>query len=196
MTGRLEAYVQRQPEVKTIQTVVSSTNFFTGSRYTYRATMTVTLKPVEKRRNIFALIPPYRQDLLRIVHSEFPSGRIQVSAGGGFGGSSSLQINVTSASFDRLQQHDAAIIQAIQQNHWVTDVSSSLSDTTLENDFYPSPTKLQGTGLSPTSVASALQIATSGIQAASVQIGGNSYPIRGHGRSGLPGGRPVPAQPA
>jgi HAE1 family hydrophobic/amphiphilic exporter-1 len=178
MTGRLEAYVQRRPEVKTIQTVVSSTNFFTGSRYTYRSTMTVTLKPVEQRRNIFALMPLYRQDLLGIVHSEFPSGRIQVSAGGGFGGSSSLQVNVTSSSFARLQQHDAAIIQAIQQNHWVTDVSSSLSDTSLENDFYPSSTQLRGTGLSPASVASALQIATSGVQAASVQIGGDSYPIR------------------
>jgi len=177
LTGRLEAYVQRQPEVSAMQTVVSSTNFFTGARYTYRATMTLTLKPVEKRRGIFVLMPIYRQALLGLVHSEFPSGRIQVSAGSGFGGSSSLQVNVTSASFVRLQQHDANFIQAIQQNQWVTDVSSSLSDTTLENDFYPSPTKLKGTGLSPSSVASALQIATSGVQAANVQVGGDSYPI-------------------
>ena len=88
-----------------------------------------------------------------MVHREFPSGRIFVSAGGGFGGSSSLQVNVTSASFARLQDHDASIVQAIQQDPWVTDVSSSLSDTTLENDFYPSPTQLQGTGLTPASVA-------------------------------------------
>ena len=178
LTGRVEAYLQQQPEVNTVQTVVSSTNFFTGARYTYRTAMTLTLKPVGKRRNIFLLIPPrYRQNLLGIVHSEFPSGRIQLSAGGGFGGSSSLQVNVTSASFARLQDHDASIVQAIQQDPWVTDVSSSLSDTTLENDFYPSPTKLQGTGLTPASVGSALQIATSGVQAASVQIGGDSYPI-------------------
>jgi HAE1 family hydrophobic/amphiphilic exporter-1 len=177
LTGKVEAYIQRQPEVNTVQTVVSSTNLFTGSRFTYRASLTLTLKPVGKRMNIFLLIPRYRQDLLALVHSEFPSGRIQLSAGGGFGGSSSLQVNVTSASFDRLQRHDASIIQAIQQNRWVTDVSSSLSDTTLENDFYPSPTQLQGTGLTPASVGSALQIATSGVQAASVQIGGDSYPI-------------------
>jgi|GEM_PF-141352 HAE1 family hydrophobic/amphiphilic exporter-1 len=177
LTGKLEAYVQRQPEVTTVQTVVSSTNLFTGSRFTYRASLTLTLKPVGKRKNIFDIIPRYRQDLLALVHREFPSGRVSVSAGGGFGGSSSLQVNVTSASFARLQAHDASIIQAIQQDRWVTDVSSSLSDTTLENDFYPSPTQLQGTGLTPASVASALQIATSGVQAASVQIGGNSYPI-------------------
>jgi HAE1 family hydrophobic/amphiphilic exporter-1 len=177
MAGRLEAYIQRQPEVNTVQTVVSSTNLFTGARYTYRTAMTLTLKSVEKRRNIFVLMPLYRQDLLSIVHSEFPSGRVSVSAGGGFSGSSSLQVNVTSANFDRLRQHDAAIIKAIQENHWVTDVSSSLSDVSLENDFYPNPTQLQGTGLTPASVATAMQIATSGVQAASVQIGGDSYPI-------------------
>jgi HAE1 family hydrophobic/amphiphilic exporter-1 len=177
LTGKLEAFVQQQPEVNTVQTVVSSTNLFTGARYTYRTSMTLTLKPVEKRRNIFVMMPIYRQALLAIVHREFPSGRIFVSAGGGFLGSSSLQVNVTSANFDRLKRRDASIIHAIQDNQWVTDVSSSLSDTTLENDFYPSPTKLQGTGLSPASVASALQIATSGVQAASVQIGGDSYPI-------------------
>jgi len=177
MTGRLEAYVQRQPEVRTVQTVVASTNFFTGSRFTYRSSMTLTLGSVRKRQNIFVLIPVYRQNLLSIIHSQFPSGRVFVSAGGGFGGSSSLQVNITSASFDLLRQRDASIIQAIQADRWVSDVSSSLSDTTLENDFYPSPTQLQGTGLTPASIGSALQIATSGIQASSVQIGGDSYPI-------------------
>ena len=177
MTGRLEAYVKQQPEVNTVQTVVASTNFFTGSRFTYRSSMTLTLGSVRKRKNIFVLIPIYRQNLLNIIHSQFPSGRVFVSAGGGFGGSSSLQVNITSASFDLLRQRDASIIQAIQADRWVSDVSSSLSDTTLENDFYPSPTQLHGTGLTPASIGSALQIATSGIQASSVQVGGNSYPI-------------------
>jgi HAE1 family hydrophobic/amphiphilic exporter-1 len=137
----------------------------------------LTLKSVTERRNIFDLIPEYRQDLLQIVHKQFPSGRISVSAGGGFGGSSSLPIIVTSASFDRLKEHDAAIIQAIEQDKWVTDVTSSLSDTSLENDFNPDPHKLVGTGLTPSQIATNLQIATSGVQAASVQIGGESYPI-------------------
>jgi HAE1 family hydrophobic/amphiphilic exporter-1 len=177
VAGKLEAYIRQQPEVRTTQTVVSSTNLFSGARYTYRSTLTMTLKPVGQRGNIFVLMPRYRQDLLDIVHREFPSGRVQVSAGGGFAGSSALPVNITSVNFARLQAQDAAVIQAIQQNRWVTDVSSSLSDTSLENDFYPNPSKLQGTGLVPASVGTAMQIATSGFQASSVQIGGESYPI-------------------
>src|SRR5208337_1411883 len=177
VAGKLEAYLRGRPEVEKVQTVVAFTDLFSGARYSYQCLMTLTLKPIEKRPGIFALMPRYRRDLLAIVHEEFPSGLLQLSAGGGFAGTSSLQVNVSSASFDRLRQHDAAIIQAIQADRWVTDVSSSLSDISLENDFYPSPTGLQGTGMSPSTVAATLQIATSGVRASTVQIGGESYPI-------------------
>jgi HAE1 family hydrophobic/amphiphilic exporter-1 len=178
VTGELEAYLRTKSEIKTVQTVVAATNTFSGARYTYRSLLTLTLNPVEGRRNIFELIPEYRQALLAIVHKQFPSGRINVSAsGGGPGGSSSLPIMVLSSSFDRLVAHDASVIQAIQQNRWVSDVSSSLSDTSLENDFNPDPKKLAGTGLTPSLIGTNLQIATSGYQASTVQIGGESYPI-------------------
>jgi HAE1 family hydrophobic/amphiphilic exporter-1 len=178
VAGEIEAFLKQKDEVRIVQTVVSSTNMFTGARYTYRANLLLTLKPVEERRNIYDLIPEYRPVLLGIVHRQFPSGRVQLSASsGGPGGSSSLPINVTSASFDRLRAHDAVVLEAIQRNRWVSDVSSSLSDTSLENDFIPDPQRLVGTGLTPASIATNLQIATSGVQASSVQIGGESYPI-------------------
>jgi len=178
MTGRLEAYLREQPEVAKLQTVVSSTSMLsTATRYTYRSTLMATLKPVEKRRNIFTLIPIYQARLLDFIHSEFPSGRVSVTASGGPTGSSALELNITSANFDLLIKRDSAIIAAIQADKWVADVSSSLSDISLENDFTPNTDRLRGSGLSPYDVSQALTIATTGSEAATVQIGGSSYAI-------------------
>jgi HAE1 family hydrophobic/amphiphilic exporter-1 len=178
MTGRLEAYLREQPEISKLQTVVSSSSMLSSStRYTYRSTLMATLKPVEKRRNIYTLIPIYQAKLLALVHDEFPSGRVSVSASGGPTGSSSLEVNVTSANFNLLMKRDAAIIEAIQSDKWVADVSSSLSDISLENDFTPNTDRLRGSGLSPYDVSQALTTATTGSEAATVQIGNTSYPI-------------------
>jgi HAE1 family hydrophobic/amphiphilic exporter-1 len=178
MTGRLEAYLREQPEVAKLQTVVSSSSMLSSStRYTYRSTLMATLKPVEKRRNIYTLIPIYQAKLLALVHDEFPSGRVSVSASGGPTGSSSLEVNVTSANFGLLMKRDAAIVAAIQSDQWVADVSSSLSDMSLENDFTPNVDRLRGAGLTPYDVSQALTIATTGSEAATVQIGGSSYPV-------------------
>jgi HAE1 family hydrophobic/amphiphilic exporter-1 len=178
MTGRLEAYLREQPEVAKLQTVVSSSSMLSSStRYTYRSTLMATLKPVEKRRNIYTLIPIYQARLLALVHDEFPSGRVSVSASGGPTGSSSLEVNVTSANFDLLMKRDAAIVAAIQSDKWVADVSSSLSDMSLENDFTPNVDRLRGAGLTPYDVSQALTVATTGSAAATVQIGGSSYPV-------------------
>ena len=45
---------------------------------------------------------------------------------------------------------------------------------------------MEGTGITPSAVASLLQTYTSGTQAGDVQIGGQSYPDHGPGRSHLP----------
>ena len=177
MTGRVEAFLLAQPEVQTLQAIVGSESFFSSSRYTYESSLTITLKPIDKRRSIFALMPVYQAKLLDIIHAEYPSGRLSVRAGGGPTGSTALQVNVTSANFDRLMAQDAAITKAIGEDKWVADVSSSLSDTSLENDFVPNIDRLSGSGLSPEDVSTALQTAVSGTEAANVQIGGSSYPI-------------------
>jgi HAE1 family hydrophobic/amphiphilic exporter-1 len=112
---------------------------------------------------------------------DFPTVRLSVSAGGmgmgGSGGGNSLQIGVLSPDLDLLVSRNAAIIAAIQENPYVVDVNSSLSDTRIENAFVPDPAKLKGTGITPQAIATALQTYTSGTQASNVVSGGLAYPI-------------------
>ena len=76
-----------------------------------------------------------------------------------------------------LPTRNQKVLAYLQDNPYVADVSSDLSDTTLENDFIPDPSRLNGTGISPSQLADALQTYTSGTQASTVQTGGLSYPI-------------------
>jgi HAE1 family hydrophobic/amphiphilic exporter-1 len=48
---------------------------------------------------------------------------------------------------------------------------------TIERDFTPNESKMQGTGISPAAVAGLLQTYASGTRSGDVQIGGQSYPI-------------------
>ncbi len=175
-TGRVERYLFKRRDVTKVQAVVADRSMFAGSRESQRANLTVELTPVTTRKGIFELIPEVKNDVTALL-PDFPSARIFVSAAGGFGGSSSLTVNVSSSDFDLLQKNDTRIIKAIQGNPWVLDVTSGLADATLENVFVPAPSRLDGTGLSPTDVARALQIAASGTTAASVQRGGKSYDV-------------------
>jgi HAE1 family hydrophobic/amphiphilic exporter-1 len=76
-----------------------------------------------------------------------------------------------------LLRSNAAIVSAIQQNPYVADVTSSLSDASLENDFIPDQNKLKGTGITSQTIANLLQTYTSGTQASNVVTGGVGYPI-------------------
>ncbi len=165
--GRIEAYLLQRPEVETVQTVVGG---FTN--------LIVQLGPVGKRPSLFALVPVYRRDMLTLLRDQ-PSARLGVSAGGGFqGAGSSLDVNVTAADLNTLQSRNAAMVSRIQNNPFVSDVNSSLSDTTLENDFVPDTSMLKGTGISPGTVADSLQTYAAGTQASNVIVGGLSYPIQ------------------
>ncbi|HTP58107.1 MAG TPA: efflux RND transporter permease subunit, partial [Spirochaetia bacterium] len=177
--GKLEAFLREQPEVETIQSVIGSSpngvsGIFSGSN---TASLVVQLVAPDKRQNVFALIPRYRTAMLRLRSQ--PSAQIFVNAGGGFGpNSTALQISITSPDFDTLMARNGKIIQVIQANPYVTDAYSSLSDTSLENDFIPDPSRLKGTGITPAMIGSALQTYASGVQASNVVSGGLSYPIQ------------------
>ena len=83
-----------------------------------------------------------------------------------------------SPDFNTLLNRNGRILQEIQKNPWVVDVYSTLSDTSLENDFVPDPSRMKGTGISPAMIGSALQTYASGVQASTVVTGGLSYPIQ------------------
>jgi HAE1 family hydrophobic/amphiphilic exporter-1 len=133
---------------------------------------------VQKRSNVFLLIPRYRAGI-RALFPDQPSAQIFLNSGGGFGpAGNALQLSLVSPDFNLLLQRNGRILQEIQRDPWVVDVYSTLSDTSLENDFVPDPSRTKGTGISPMMIASALQTYTSGVQASSVVSGGLSYPIQ------------------
>ncbi len=179
VTSTFEGYLLQQPQVRIVQTVVGSSGVFAGGiNQNQNATLTVQLIPKEDRPSIFALMPKYRQAMLAYLRRVFPSARLTVSAGGGFQGQgTSVNLSFISPSESLLYQQNNALLQAIQSNPWVSDVVSSLSATTFENDFIPDAQAMKGTGITPVDVGLALQYYTSGIQAASAWIGGLSYPI-------------------
>ncbi len=176
--GRLEAFLLQQPAVDTVQTVIGTSGGIAGAfSGGNSASLTVQLVPVGKRPNVFTLIPSYRGRMLALFRDQ-PGAQVSVSAGGGFGGfGSSLRLNLVSAGFNTLLGRNRPILRELQSNPYVVDVSSSLSDTSLENDFVPDPARLKGTGITPAMIAQALQTYASGTQAANVQEGGLSYPI-------------------
>ncbi len=170
----VEAFLLSRPEVQTVQTTVGG-----------QAQSSVMLVPIEKRKSVFVLAQDWRKSLQAALAKDFPTVRLSVGTGGfggpggggGFGGAS-VSFNVVSADYDLLYKRNAAIVNELQQNPWVADVSSSLSDTNLENDFIPDPEKLKGTGITATTIATALQTYASGSNPANVVTGGLSYPIR------------------
>ncbi|HET6486417.1 MAG TPA: efflux RND transporter permease subunit, partial [Spirochaetia bacterium] len=177
--GRVEDYLRRQPEVVTVQSVIGSSpngvsGIFSG---TNTANLVVQLKPVQDRISVFRLIPRYRAGILSRFHDQ-PSAQVLLSAAGGFGGGSTLQLSVVSPDFNLLMRRNAPILQTLRRDPYVSDAYSTLSDTSLENDFTPDPSRLKGTGITPAAIAAALQTYASGVQASTVVSGGLSYPIQ------------------
>ncbi len=178
--GRIESFLFRQPEVETVQSVIGSSGngisgIFSGNN---TASITVQLVPIAKRTNIFKMIPRYRGTILTLLRDQ-PSSQIFVSAGGGFGSAgSTLSLNVLSPDFNILNCRNNRILQVLRQDPWVSDAYSSLSDTSMESDFVPDPSRMYGTGITPAMVGDDLQTYTSGVQASTVVTGGLSYPIQ------------------
>ncbi|HUX20285.1 MAG TPA: efflux RND transporter permease subunit, partial [Spirochaetia bacterium] len=175
--GRVERYLLSQPSVRTVQTVIGGGGVFGGANQEENARLQILLVPQNKRPSAFALIGRYRRAIRSIMKSE-PGARAFVSAGGGFRGEgSSTTITLASPNFDLLNQNNNKVLALMQRNKWVGDATSSISRTTLENDFTPSTASLMGSGISPATLAQSLRVYTTGSQAGNVEIGGQSYPI-------------------
>jgi HAE1 family hydrophobic/amphiphilic exporter-1 len=178
-TGKLEAYLLRQPEVKTVQTVVGSAGIFTvGVNRPENTTLVVQLVPLSSRSGVYDLMPRYQKAMTGILSSDDPSATLNLSAAGGPpGAGSTISLSLLSADADLLLKRNARILPFLQQHPFVTSVSSSLSNVTAERDFTPNESQMEGTGISPGAIAGLLQTYTSGTKAGDAQIGGQSYPI-------------------
>lgn len=178
-TGKLEAYLLRQPEVRTVQTVVGSVGIFTvGANNPQNSTMVVQLVPFSRRSGVYELMPRFRTEMLEILSADDPSATLNLTASGGPpGAGSTISLSLLSADQDLLLRRNTGILPAVQHYPFVTSVSSSLSSVTVERDFLPNESQLAGTGISPSAIAGLLQTYTSGSKAGDAQIGGQSYPI-------------------
>jgi HAE1 family hydrophobic/amphiphilic exporter-1 len=178
-TGRLEAFLLRQPEVRTVQTVVGSVGIFTvGANRPENTTIVVQLAPFSHRPGVYDLMPRFRREMLGILSADDPSATLSLTAGGGPpGASSTISLSLLSADQDLLLKRNGRILPVIQRSPFVTSVTSSLSSVTVERDFIPNESKMAGTGISPSAIAGLLQTYTSGTKAGDAQVGGQSYPI-------------------
>jgi HAE1 family hydrophobic/amphiphilic exporter-1 len=178
-TGELERYLLQQPAVRTVQTIVGSVGIFTvGVNRPENTTMTVQLVPLARRVGVYDLMDRYRKEMSAILFHDDPSATLSLSAGGGPPGSNStISLSLLSSDQDLLQARSAKILQFVENHAFVTGATSSTSDVTVERDFTPSESRMEGTGISPSAVANLLQTYASGTQSGDVQIGGQSYPI-------------------
>jgi HAE1 family hydrophobic/amphiphilic exporter-1 len=179
ITGKLEAYLLHQPEVKTVQTIVGSVGIFTvGVNRPENTTMVVQLVSFSRRAGVYDLMPRYRVGLLSILSADDPSATLNLAAAGGPpGASGTISLSLLSSDQDLLLKRNGTILPVLQNYPFVTSVSSSLSNVTVERDFLPNESQMAGTGISPAAIAALLQTYTSGTKAADAQSGGQSYPI-------------------
>jgi len=175
--NRVEKFFLAQKEVTAVQMTIAGSGSGAGFSAT-GASFTITLVDVTQRRPVATLTTTWRK-ALQGLFADVPSARIFMRGGGGFQGQgNSVSFNVVAADFDVLKARNAALINAVQKVKGVADVTSSLSDTTLQNNFVPDNDRLKGTGISATTIATALQYYTTGVSATELSIGGLSYPVQ------------------
>ena len=196
--GRWKQYLLQQPEVKTVQTVVGSVGIFTvGVNRPENTTMVVQLVPLSHGPGVYVLMPGTGQTCLPSFPLTIPPRPSAWRRGRAPG---RKRHDHPEPAFLRPGPAPEAatrgILPVLQNNPFVTSVTSSLSNVTVERDFTPSESKMEGTGISPGAVASLLQTYASGTQAADVQIGGQSYPIMVQIDPTVPLRRTVAAEPA
>ncbi|MGA2548386.1 MAG: efflux RND transporter permease subunit [Rectinemataceae bacterium] len=178
-TGALEAFLLGQPEVRTVQTIVGSTGSFTvGSGQPENTTMVVQLVALEKRAGVYSLMDKYRINMGKLLAVADPSATLSLAASGGPpGANSTITLNLLSSDQNILLDRNAKILRLVQGHPFVIGATSSLSNVSIERDFKPIESQMQGSGFTPSAIANLLQTYASGTQAGNVQIGGQSYPI-------------------
>ncbi|GMA16067.1 efflux RND transporter permease subunit [Deinococcus metallilatus] len=167
LVSRLEGYFLRRPEVRSVQASVTPNG----------TNLNITLKPKTEREDIATLTGTYQQ-ALRGMFSDYPDVRANVFSGGGFRGQGNSQsLTLVANNYDLLKQRAAMAVNVLEQNPNVLSASSSLDNTTLENQFVPNPGLLAQAGLTANTVAQALGTYGSGSSGGNVEIGGVTYPI-------------------
>ncbi|WP_216325535.1 efflux RND transporter permease subunit [Deinococcus aestuarii] len=167
LVSRMESYFLSRPEVQTVQASVTSNG----------TNLNITLKDKEEREGSAALTSTYQQ-ALRGMFSDYPEVRANIFSGGGFRGQGNSQsLTLVASNYDLLKRRAATAVNVIEGNPNVLSASSSLDNTTLENQFVPNPSLLAQAGLTASTVAQSLATYGSGSSGGNVEIGGVTYPV-------------------
>ena len=166
--ARLESFLLRQREVKTVEAQISSGN----------ASMNVTLVPLAERQSVFNLITGY-QVAVRQLYADNPDVSAFMSAGGGFRGQgSAVSISLVSANLNVLNERVGEAATLLGQSANVLSVQNPLDNTNVQNNFVPDQSRLSATGLSASTVASTLNGYASGSSAGDIEVNGLDYPVQ------------------
>ncbi|EYB68053.1 acriflavin resistance protein [Deinococcus phoenicis] len=168
LVSRMEGYFLGRPEVQSVQTSVTGNG----------TSLNITLKPKTEREDTATLTGTYQQ-ALRGMFSDVPDVRANIFSGGGFRGQGNSQsLTLVASNYDLLKQRAATAVNVLEQQPGVLSASSSLDNTTLENQFVPNPGLLAQSGLTASTVAQALGTYGSGSSGGNVEMGGVTSPIR------------------
>jgi hydrophobic/amphiphilic exporter-1 (mainly G- bacteria), HAE1 family len=176
---RVEAFLEQQPEVRRIATTVGTTSGFTAGGIEPRnALMTIELSPKGTRTASYDLIPEYNTELKALL-ADRPEVNVKVAgAQQGPGDSADLTLFLAGSSQAALIDRAPKVIAALIKNPLVVSVSSSVSQTTVEQAFIPDQGKLAGTGLTADDLANVMRTANQGTKAASYRDQDESYDVK------------------
>ncbi len=176
---RVEAYFAQQPSVERIATTVGTTSGFTSGGIEPRnAVLAIELLPKGKRPTSFDLIPQYNADLKKLL-ADRPEVSVKVTgAQNGPGDSADLTLFLAGSSQAALIERAPQVIAALLKNPLVVSVSSSVSQTSVEQAFIPDQSKLAGTGLTTDDLANVMRTANQGTKAASYRDADESYDVK------------------
>ncbi|MFC4456053.1 efflux RND transporter permease subunit [Deinococcus sonorensis] len=166
-TRLLEAQLLRQPEVKLVSTSVSAQS----------STLNVTLIPKDQRAGVDALVDRYRSQLSPLVAGAPGSNLVVAAQQQGPGGSADISLALTAPSQSLLVQRNREVVALLSQDPQLATLKSSLSETRQERNFIPDPSRLAGSGLTTSDLASALRSYNEGTTAGTLRDGDNSVDI-------------------
>jgi len=177
LTRRLEAWLVLRPEVRSVLSSVGSSQNILFSGNPERANIVVELVRKDERENVYDLLPTYREALQELL-SDRPEADLRVTVlEGGPGGAADLQFTLTAPNPTLLAEKNQRVLEVMRSLPYLTDVRSSLEETATERVLVPDPSRLVGTGLTPSDLAQTLRIYNAGTQAGNLRSGGDEIPI-------------------
>jgi len=177
LSRRLEAWLAARPEVRSVLGTVGSSQNVLGAGNPERARIVVELVGKDEREDVYDLLPSYREALQNLIKDR-PEADLRVTVPeGGPGGAADLQFTLTAPSPALLAEKNRQALEVMRSLPYLIDVRSSLEETATERVLVPNPSRLIGTGLTPSDLAQTLRIYNAGTEAGNVRSGGDDIPI-------------------